>query len=283
MKTVREHDTRPGLIALSGTQGLRWNKDNTEATLPGGLLVADEIDGPRTNVPEYPDARTSYWTSGGCGAFAAAMVDRWPHLKIAVDIYMSSGEELVSHCWAYDGTHKYDIFGSEEWEPTEHAFGYDSLRVVLDQSAEQVDALFSTDANLDAMWEALDVIEVMFGEQSVTAGDGSCVTMIELAERWPEYGSADGARGESKIAALAVQELVGGELVRCTNEATELSDTPDADVHYAVLLNGSMIDLAARELNADASFPSLTDGCDYAEKWESTEKFDPRTDEWSMY
>lgn len=285
---VQERDRKSGLIALPGARGLRWNKDNAEANLAGGQLTATTDGGPRTDVGEVDVASDSYWTSGGCGAFAAAMVERWPHLKIAVEMYVDGGEEFVSHCWAYDGTHKFDIFGSETWEPSEAPIGYRTTRVILDQSAQQVDDLFSSGANLGAMWEALNVIEKMFEPQTLQTSGGGTITLASLGDRFPQYATAEGAEGQCEGASIDVQELIGGTMIRCTGMMDQPRRNPngaalEAIEHHAVLLNGQVIDVTARQFDPSAPFPQLVDEWEYVDGWESVEQFDAEADEWVPY
>ena len=286
--TVRELDRKPGLVALNGAQGLRWNKDNAEADLAGGQLAATTDDGPRTDVAEADGARDSYWTSGGCGAFAVAMVQRWPHLKIAVEVYRDGDDQFVSHCWAYDGTHKFDIFGAETWKPSEVSMGYRTDRVILDQNAEQVDDLFSTGANLGSVWEAADVIEEMFEQQTLLSDSGDTITLSSLADRWPQYASPEGAEGQCEGASIDVQELIGGSMIRCTGMMDEPVRNPngaplEAIGHHAVLLNGQVIDVTARQFDPGAPFPQLVDEWEYVDGWGCVERFDAETDEWVPY
>lgn len=106
------------------------------------------------------------WHAGGCGAFAMAMVERWPHLKIACEMYNDHGAESVAHAWAYDPTtgHRFHIFGAEKWEPTTRPdYDPDSHRVLLDQSPGDVRRLFrGFNTSEDHVFDALEVACEMF-------------------------------------------------------------------------------------------------------------------------
>lgn len=106
------------------------------------------------------------WHAGGCGAFAIAMTERWPHLKIAAEMYHDHGSESVAHAWAYDPATntRFHIFGSEPWTPTEDPdYDPDSHRVLLDQSAADVRALFGgRNTSEDTVFDAMEVACEMF-------------------------------------------------------------------------------------------------------------------------
>ena len=79
---------------------------------------------------------------GGCGSFALAMKEAYPHVKIAAEV---DHEGFVSHAWAYDGTYRYDADGATEWSPLPDNFcgAYrDSVSVELDVSQEWLEAAF---------------------------------------------------------------------------------------------------------------------------------------------
>lgn len=106
------------------------------------------------------------WHEGGCGAFAIAMTERWPHLQIACEMYDDHGAESVAHAWAYDPAtnRRFHIFGAEKWQPTSQP-DYDrgSHRVLLGQSAEDVRRLFrGHNCGEDSVYDALEVACEMF-------------------------------------------------------------------------------------------------------------------------
>ena len=102
------------------------------------------------------------WHAGGCGAFAIALTERWPHLKIAAEMYHDHGAESVAHAWAYDPATntRFHIFGAETWEPTARPdYDPDSHRVLLDQSADDVRRLFrGFNTGEDAVFDAMEVV-----------------------------------------------------------------------------------------------------------------------------
>jgi hypothetical protein len=106
------------------------------------------------------------WHAGGCGAFAIAMTERWPHLKIAAEMYHDHGAESVAHAWAYDPTTntRFHIFGAEKWEPTTRPdYDPESHRVLLDQTPEDVRRLFrGFNTSEDAVYDGLEVACEMF-------------------------------------------------------------------------------------------------------------------------
>lgn len=106
------------------------------------------------------------WQEGGCGAFAIGMAQRWPHLKIACEMYDDHGADSVAHAWAYDpATNKrFHIFGAEDWKPTTRPdYDPDSHKVLLDQSPEDVQTLFrGFNCSEDAVMDATDVACEMF-------------------------------------------------------------------------------------------------------------------------
>lgn len=106
------------------------------------------------------------WHEGGCGAFAIAMTERWPHLKIACEMYHDCGAESVAHAWAYDPATntRFHIFGAEKWEPTTRPdYDPDSHRALLDQSPDDVRRLFrGFNTGEDHVFDAMDVACEMF-------------------------------------------------------------------------------------------------------------------------
>lgn len=108
----------------------------------------------------------SEWVSGGCGALAVALQERFPNLHIAAEMYMDHGTMSVVHAWAYDGTHRFDAYGANKWEPTESPdYAYESTHVELDVTPEQLDRLFSGGYSKDGYPDADYVVEEMFGGQ----------------------------------------------------------------------------------------------------------------------
>lgn len=106
------------------------------------------------------------WHEGGCGAFAIAMTERWPHLKIAAEMYHDHGAESVAHAWAYDPNtnHRFHIFGAEPWTPTTRPdYDPESHRVLLDQSPEDVRRLFrGFNTSEDSVYDAMEVACELF-------------------------------------------------------------------------------------------------------------------------
>lgn len=134
------------------------------ATIPESDEVADwdpgtpSVDvGAHWSIAEGGDR----WHAGGCGAFAIAMTERWPHLKIAAEMYHDHGAESVAHAWAYDPATntRFHIFGAEQWEPTIRPdYDPESHRVLLDQSPDDVRRLFrGFNTSEDAVYDALEV------------------------------------------------------------------------------------------------------------------------------
>lgn len=123
---------------------------------------------PNTDVGEHWSIAEggTRWHEGGCGAFAIAMTERWPHLKIACELYDDHGAESVAHAWAYDpSTNKrFHIFGAEDWTPTTSPdYDPDSHRVVLDQSPDDVRRLFrGFNTSEDQVYDAMDVAVELF-------------------------------------------------------------------------------------------------------------------------
>lgn len=118
------------------------------------------------------------WHAGGCGAFAIALTERWPHLKIAAEMYHDHGAESVAHAWAYDPATntRFHIFGAEAWAPTTRPdYDPDSHRVLLDQSAEDVRRLFrGFNTSEDTVYDAMEVVCEQFDPDYVPdpeAGD----------------------------------------------------------------------------------------------------------------
>lgn len=115
------------------------------------------------------------WHEGGCGAFAIAMTERWPHLKIAAEMYHDHGAESVAHAWAYDPAtgHRFHIFGAEKWEPTTRPdYDPDSHRVVLDQTPEDIKRLFrGFNTSEDHVYDAMDVACELFDPEYVADPD----------------------------------------------------------------------------------------------------------------
>lgn len=118
------------------------------------------------------------WHAGGCGAFAIALTERWPHLKIAAEMYHDHGAESVAHAWAYDPATntRFHIFGAEQWEPTTRPdYDPDSHRVLLDQNADDVRRLFrGFNTSEDTVFDAMEVVCEQFDphyEPDPDAGD----------------------------------------------------------------------------------------------------------------
>jgi hypothetical protein len=106
------------------------------------------------------------WHAGGCGAFAIAAVERWPHLQIACEMYYDHGKETVAHAWAYDPatSTRFHIYGAESWTPTDRPdYDRDSHRVLLNQTAEDVRRHFrGHNCSEDTVMDAMDVVCEMF-------------------------------------------------------------------------------------------------------------------------
>lgn len=159
--------------ALTRGDQIREANQCTAATLTQSVAdepVVDDEAGewdygtPDTTVGEHWSIAEGgdRWHAGGCGAFAIALTERWPHLKIAAEMYHDHGAESVTHAWAYDPatSTRFHIFGAETWEPTVRPdYDPDSHRVLLDQSAEDVRRLFrGFNTSEDAVYDALEVV-----------------------------------------------------------------------------------------------------------------------------
>lgn len=106
------------------------------------------------------------WHEGGCGAFAIAMVERWPHLQIACEMYHDRSAESVAHAWAYDPATntRFHIFGAQGWAPTTRPdYDPESSRVLLGQTPEDVRRLFrGFKCSEDEVYDAMNVAVEMF-------------------------------------------------------------------------------------------------------------------------
>lgn len=123
---------------------------------------------PSTDVGEHWSIAEggTRWHEGGCGAFAIAMTERWPHLKIAAEMYDDHGAESVAHAWAYDPATntRFHIFGAETWQPTTRPdYDPDSHRVLLEQSPDDIRRLFrGFNTGEDAVFDGMEVACEMF-------------------------------------------------------------------------------------------------------------------------
>jgi len=120
-------------------------------------------------------------------------------------------------------------------------------------------------------------------KESVTAihrrlSDSDDASMSGIRSYFKDFSTPEGSSNFCEGASIDLVEMIGGEMIRVTGLVEEPTRNPNsasqsAIEHHAVLKNGYVYDVTARQFEPDADFPEIVPAEEFFAKWDQIEVY----------